>query len=124
MKIYVDDLRQAPEGWVLARTITEAIRMLAELAVEEVSLDHDIVYVDERGQWLGKNHTENYTPVARYIAQMPKSVRPKIVKIHTSNAVGAEALKQILGGCVDEIIIDYSHRGEWTNFEGVRKDRG
>lgn len=42
MKLFVDDIRACPEGWVLARTVTESIRILATQSVEEVSLDHDI----------------------------------------------------------------------------------
>lgn len=42
MKLWVDDERVAPPGWKLARTADEAIRILVEGDVEEVSLDHDL----------------------------------------------------------------------------------
>lgn len=37
IKLFVDDLRACPKGWVPARTVTEAIRILATQSVEEVS---------------------------------------------------------------------------------------
>jgi len=48
MKVFLDDLRPAPVGWVSVRWPDEAIRLLKTGAVEEVSLDHDLGD-DERG---------------------------------------------------------------------------
>jgi hypothetical protein len=48
MKIYLDDERPAPVGWVLARWPEEVIEHLEAGGVEEVSLDHDLGD-DERG---------------------------------------------------------------------------
>src|SRR5687767_10496793 len=42
VKLWLDDERPAPPGWVRANTATEALRLLAEGDVEEVSLDHDL----------------------------------------------------------------------------------
>lgn len=42
MKLWVDDIRNAPEGWTRAYSITEAIRILDTIYIEEVSLDYDI----------------------------------------------------------------------------------
>lgn len=36
IRLFVDDIRREPEGWVRARTVTEAIRLLATQDVEEV----------------------------------------------------------------------------------------
>lgn len=44
MKLWFDDVRPAPEGWVWARTIETAIRLLLEFPCEECSLDHDLGY--------------------------------------------------------------------------------
>ncbi|TLM97805.1 MAG: hypothetical protein FDZ75_03770, partial [Actinobacteria bacterium] len=50
MKLFVDDCRPAPEGWVLAESYTRAIEILSEGGVEELSLDHDLsAYEDESG---------------------------------------------------------------------------
>lgn len=42
MKLYLNDLRACPEGWTLARNIREAVRLVADNPIEEMSLDHDL----------------------------------------------------------------------------------
>ena len=42
MKLYVDDIRIAPEGWTQAWTFKEAIEHLLSYEVVELSLDHDL----------------------------------------------------------------------------------
>lgn len=48
MKVYLDDERPTPEGWVGVRWPAEAIALLQTGLVEELSLDHDLGD-DERG---------------------------------------------------------------------------
>ena len=42
MKLYLDDEREAPEGWVRVRRPGEAIKFLKTGAVTDLSLDHDL----------------------------------------------------------------------------------
>ena len=42
MKIYLDDERNAPEGWIQARWPQEVIEFLKTGQVTDVSLDHDL----------------------------------------------------------------------------------
>lgn len=42
LKLFLDDHRQAPEGWALARSADEAIEMLRRGGVTELSLDYDL----------------------------------------------------------------------------------
>lgn len=43
MKLYLDDRREAPEGWVRAQSVNEAIKMIIAADVwEDVSLDNDL----------------------------------------------------------------------------------
>lgn len=121
IKLWVDDMRCAPQGWVLARTITEAIKQLAVLNVSEVSLDHDIAYLDERGSWTGKNSAENFTPVAWFIRQLPPNERPHTVYVHTANAEGALVIRNILEGYVDSLQRDETFAHEWGNLELVKR---
>lgn len=88
MKLYVDDLRECPEGWEVARTVTDAIRTLADQEVEEVSLDHDIAFQGRHGLEL-----ETFEGVAWYIAAMKQ---PPRVTIHTANAPAAARMAAIL----------------------------
>ncbi|MFM0093398.1 hypothetical protein PQR46_41790 [Paraburkholderia sediminicola] len=48
MKVFLDDLRAAPAGWVRTYWPDEVIRLLETGAVEALSLDHDLGD-DERG---------------------------------------------------------------------------
>jgi hypothetical protein len=42
-KLYIDDLRNSPDdSWIVVRTLTGAIRVLATMDVDVISLDHDI----------------------------------------------------------------------------------
>jgi hypothetical protein len=42
MKVYLDDERVAPEGWIQVRWPEEAIALLEAGQVDELSLDHDL----------------------------------------------------------------------------------
>ncbi len=42
MRLWHDDIREAPEGWVVARTNAEAMHYLRTGEVTEISLDHDL----------------------------------------------------------------------------------
>ena len=42
MKLYLDDMRIAPDGWILASNPGEAIVYLQSGNVEIISLDHDL----------------------------------------------------------------------------------
>ncbi|WP_019938420.1 cyclic-phosphate processing receiver domain-containing protein [Bordetella sp. FB-8] len=48
MKVFLDDERQAPEGWVSARWREETIALFETGTVTQISLDHDLGD-DERG---------------------------------------------------------------------------
>lgn len=96
MKLFVDDLRQCPTGWELARTNTEAIRILATGMVDLVSLDHDIyiTYTPEDMIWAGSLSEETFKPVAYYISLMQK--KPEVV-FHTANFTGGRMMADIIG---------------------------
>lgn len=42
VKLWVDDVRPAPDGWMLATNYDEAVAALSMLDVGELSLDHDL----------------------------------------------------------------------------------
>lgn len=95
MKLFVDDQRKCPEGWVPARTVTEAIRLLCTQDVEEVSLDHDIGCRLVTGQEHSSNET--FEPVAWFLAlDGSESIK---IRIHTSNVTAGAKMAQIL--CLD-----------------------
>ena len=109
MKLYVDDLRACPEGWTLARTVTEAIRLLATQDFDEVSLDHDISHaISLRAmRSAGKNELcrpfpcgETFEPVAWFLADKwsaGKGYGPgPAITLHTANPIGAKKMAAIL----------------------------
>lgn len=42
MKIFLDDVRETPEGWTRAYWPDEVIKLLESTVVDELSLDHDL----------------------------------------------------------------------------------
>lgn len=42
MKIYLDDIRECPDGFVLCRTAKEAFQMIDSGKVDHISFDHDL----------------------------------------------------------------------------------
>lgn len=111
MKLWVDDIRPAPEGWVWARTVTEAIRLLAtQPPYDHISLDHDISHEITLNTGLSRPYPcgETFEPVARFLgvlwwyinevrdAEDGDGWNPKIT-LHTANPVGAEKMEAILG---------------------------
>lgn len=81
-KVWLDDIRPAPNGWEWATTADAAIAFLSYEEVAEISLDHD----------LGLNEPTGLV-VARFIAGMKN---PPIVRIHSMNPVGAKAMRDAL----------------------------
>ena len=101
MKLYVDDMRICPDGWELARTNTEAIRLLATGYVEEISCDHDICVpnVQNIGEAVRKRlqiGQETFQPVIYYICLMKPEDRPKKITLHTANEPAAIRMSGIL----------------------------
>ena len=115
MNLYVDESRPCPPGWMPARTITEAIEILATHEVHTVSLDYDIdLFIDvevpsRRGVktvQITVRSEETWASVARYVALMPEKDtyehgavggfgRPK-VQYHTANPKGEAIMRDIL----------------------------
>lgn len=97
MKLFVDDIRQAPEGWEIARTNSEAIHLLAGGWVDVISLDHDIAVMVRRpgqGLYVEGLTAETFKAIAYYIALMKKK---PIVQFHTGNYAAGEVMAEIIG---------------------------
>ena len=103
--LYVDDLREAPKGWVLARTITEAISLLRITKWDYVSCDHDIAHIigkTDNGLDIPFASPENFTPVIMYIAEMPSEIRPKVA-CHSANPNAHVKYSNILESVGDKL---------------------
>ncbi len=88
MKLWLDDIRPAPEGWVHVKTAAEAISMFARGEVEIASLDHD----------LGTEET-GYSVVCWIERAMYQKawygVFPTIY-VHSSNPVGRMKMEKVI----------------------------
>lgn len=105
MRLYIDDIRPAPEGWLQARTVTDAIKTIARFGTEitHISLDHDIsLPVSVNGEYRPFPSPETFQAVAYFIVEYyhhttGRGAYPKII-IHTANPVGGRELSAILAG--------------------------
>lgn len=103
MKLFIDDIREAPDGWVLVTTVTNAIKFINRYRYEikEISFDHDISYpVMVNGVSRPYPSPETFQAVAYYVNSMYGSTPedwPKIF-IHSANPIGAKEISNILLG--------------------------
>lgn len=83
-KIFLDDLREAPKGWIDVRNYDEMVGILKTLKGEEfeVSLDHDL------------GETKTGYDVCKWMVE--NECYPTVVTIHTANPVGAKNMFQLL----------------------------
>lgn len=101
MKLFIDDIRTPPdESWHICRDVSSAIRALDMFwpQVTEINLDHDISHqVGLGGMTRPYPCTETFEAVARYMAKIrEKAIWDPVIRIHTSNYVGAERMLEIL----------------------------
>lgn len=100
LRLFVDDMRECPKGWIPAKSVTEAIRYLSTVDFEEVSLDHDIQCGLDNHK-----HTSNETfePVAWFLLLANRPIEIIKVRIHTSNVAAGRRMADIMG-------IDYNNQ--------------
>ena len=88
MKLWLDDKRRCPEGWVPVYTAEEAIAILDDPIiagldrVEGISLDHDLGDADHDPEWTGYTVLQH---IERKVVWEIDYVAPAL-KIHTDNA--------------------------------------
>lgn len=79
MKLYLDDERPAPRGWVRVDNVKDCIKILVACWPEELSLDHDLGSTSETGYdvllWIERTISP-HSSIA---------FRPPKIHIHTSN---------------------------------------
>ncbi|MCD6436385.1 MAG: hypothetical protein J7L15_08395 [Clostridiales bacterium] len=87
IKLYLDDERTAPNGWVNIKSAEMAIQLLKKGVVEELSLDHD----------LGRKKT-GYDVLLWIEKEMLTQgfSMPNAIYIHTANPVGRMKMEQAI----------------------------
>ena len=109
MKVYLDDERIAPEGWVQVRWPDEAINLLQTGAVTHLSLDHD----------LGDDQTGTGYDVLLWIEKevvLHKFTPPAKIDVHTANPA---AQKRMLAAIESVLRMRISNE---TQYDLVRCD--
>jgi len=98
INLYVDDLRDCPEGFVIARTVDDAKYYLENFEVDILSLDHDLG-IDEQGNLAPTGYD-----LVKYICE--KGLRAERIYLHTDNSVGRENMYHTLLGSQKRGFID------------------
>lgn len=89
INIYLDDLRPAPDGFILVETAVECIEKLIKFSgkVNILSLDHDLGG-ERTGYDVVKLMVDMY--------QRGNNLFPKTIILHTANPVGRENMAQLI----------------------------
>jgi hypothetical protein len=85
MKVYLDDVRETPDGWVRCFWPNEVIDLLKEGVVTHVSLDHD----------LGDDSRGNGYDVLLWIEEQVfcHGFIPPRIRIHSANVSAVHKMK-------------------------------
>jgi hypothetical protein len=100
MRLFIDDDRPIPAGWVGARTNAEAIQLLSTQSIDTVSLDYDNLIRDKKGNVVKRM---SFKPVAQFILELPEKLRPSNIIIHSANLHGAQELMNMFQGKVKNL---------------------
>ena len=91
MKLWIDDVRPAPEGYVWRKSVNEAIDLLSDLInfgiddIEVLDIDHDAgEYADQGGDYI------------KLLDWLEETSRNYPIKIHSANPVGVENMRRII----------------------------
>jgi len=89
VKIYLDDERPTPPGWIHARWPSDVINHLKAGNVDEISLDHDLADPNIEGQgYCSSIHERTGYDVLVWVEEqvfLHNFIPPKI-RIHTANS--------------------------------------
>lgn len=115
INLYVGDLRDCPDGYIISRNIQEALHYVENYKVHILSLDHD----------LGSHKDGNLLPtgydLVKYFCE--KGLRAEKIHIHTDNVVGRENIFQTLKaaqrrGFIDDDIEIYHYSITPNKYSG------
>ena len=91
MKLWIDDVRPAPEGYVWRKSVNEAIDLLSDLInfgiddIEVIDIDHDAGdYYSDGGDYI------------KLLDWLEETGRNYPIRIHSQNPVGVENMRRII----------------------------
>ncbi|WP_151736300.1 cyclic-phosphate processing receiver domain-containing protein [Paenibacillus tengchongensis] len=83
INVFMDDLRKAPPGFALARSVEECLLMLRECEIAVLSLDYD----------MGPGSLSGTEVAARMVLE---HLFPREIALHTSSSRGRREMYEIL----------------------------
>lgn len=88
MKLWIDDIRPAPQGYMWIVNTAEAIKMILAFHndIEEISLDHDA------GEYVA--YGGDYIKILDKMEE--KGINNISIHLHTANPVGRENMRRII----------------------------
>lgn len=95
MKIWVDDIRPAPDGYIWCKSTNEALRLIVPNIneVETLHLDHDMGDTFGGDVIIILDELERKSHRSKVFAEAVKKI---VFKLHTANPVGAENMRRII----------------------------
>ena len=93
MRVFLDDLREAPPGWVRTRTPEETIALLQTGEVTRISLDYDLALDTEEFERTGYTvllWLEREIGEGRWRFPLPQ------IEIHSANPPGRERMRRAI----------------------------
>ena len=91
MKLWLDDVRPAPEGYVWCKSVNEAIDLLSDLInfgiddIEMLDIDHDAGdYAQFGGDYI------------KLLDWLEETGRNYPIRIHSANPVGVQNMRRII----------------------------
>lgn len=93
MRVWLDDVRAAPDGWVHVKTPEEAIDLLRSGQVEEISLDHDLGLATPESERTGYDVVawlEEAVATGGWKHAVPE------IHVHSANPVGWQRMEQAI----------------------------
>lgn len=98
INLYVDDLRDCPDGYEIARTVEEALYYINLYNINILSLDHDLG-IDDKGVLL-----KNGYDLVKIICE--KGIRVNKIYLHTDNPVGRDNMYYLLIGAIKHGVLN------------------
>lgn len=96
MKVFLDDLRPTPEGWVRTFTVEQTIDLVATYEVTHVSLDHDLGDAD-LARSEGRSEVTGYDVLTWIEEQVVcNKFKPPHMQVHSDNGPGIERMRRAI----------------------------
>jgi hypothetical protein len=92
ISVFLDDIRKAPDGYILTETIDECLNLMKNNHIEHLSLDHDLL-----------NKTRNGTMLVEIM--LNERLFANRITIHSANSVRGRGMYNSLKQAQNELIM-------------------